>query len=356
MKVAFAGTPDFARAALAQLHAAGFEIPLVLTQPDRPAGRGLHLQASPVKAWAVEHGIPVAQPRSLRLDGKFAERRRSGARRAAGRRVPDVLVVAAYGLMLPRVGARAAAPRLHQHSCLAAAALARRRADPPGDRGRRCRRPASRSCRWTRASTPARCCWPKRCRSGADDTHRDLAGPPGGARRRADRRACWAIWREGGPVRPAPQPDDGRDLRPQGREGRGGDRLGVCRRRRSSGACAPSIRFPGATATLRRRSRQVLARAGRRPAPEAPGEVLAVGDEAIRVACGADVLELTQLQRAGGRRLSAREFLQRTPAAPSESEFRVRRFELSGRRPHLRRGEATGSALAIKEGMQCSTC
>ena len=74
MKIAFAGTPEFAQVALAQLLAAGFRIPLVLSQPDRPAGRGLKLSPSPVKALALEHGIPVAQPRSLRLDGKFAAR------------------------------------------------------------------------------------------------------------------------------------------------------------------------------------------------------------------------------------------------------------------------------------------
>ncbi|MEY4028247.1 MAG: hypothetical protein RLZZ329_1967, partial [Pseudomonadota bacterium] len=68
MRVIFAGTPDFARVALEQLHTAGFEIALVLTQPDRPAGRGMKLQASAVKQLALEIGAPVAQPRSLRLD------------------------------------------------------------------------------------------------------------------------------------------------------------------------------------------------------------------------------------------------------------------------------------------------
>ncbi|TAL21751.1 MAG: methionyl-tRNA formyltransferase, partial [Aquabacterium sp.] len=67
MKVAFAGTPEFARVALERLHAAGFSVPLVLSQPDRPAGRGMKLQASPVKQFALEHGISVSQPRSLRL-------------------------------------------------------------------------------------------------------------------------------------------------------------------------------------------------------------------------------------------------------------------------------------------------
>src|SRR5438132_8817992 len=100
MRVAFAGTPEFAQAALASLHAAGFTIPLVLTQPDRPAGRGLKLQASPVKEFAVARGIPVAQPRSLRLDGRFPDDAQA-ARRALLDARPDVLVVAAYGLILP---------------------------------------------------------------------------------------------------------------------------------------------------------------------------------------------------------------------------------------------------------------
>jgi methionyl-tRNA formyltransferase len=100
LKVVFAGTPEFARAALAHLHARGFEIPLVLTQPDRPAGRGMKLQASPVKACAQEHSIPVAQPRSLRLDGKFPEDA-AAARDALRAAAVDAMVVAAYGLILP---------------------------------------------------------------------------------------------------------------------------------------------------------------------------------------------------------------------------------------------------------------
>ena len=101
MRVVFAGTPAFARSALAQLDAAGFDIALVLTQPDRPAGRGMKLQASPVKELALQHGWPVAQPRSLRLDGKYPDDAASAgeALRAAG---ADVMVVAAYGLILPQ--------------------------------------------------------------------------------------------------------------------------------------------------------------------------------------------------------------------------------------------------------------
>ncbi|MFN5233211.1 MAG: methionyl-tRNA formyltransferase [Burkholderiaceae bacterium] len=100
MRAIFAGTPEFAAVALAALHAAGIEIPLVLTQPDRPAGRGMQLQASPVKQFALAHQIPVAQPTSLRLDGRFPEQAKQALDllRATAH---DVMVVAAYGLILP---------------------------------------------------------------------------------------------------------------------------------------------------------------------------------------------------------------------------------------------------------------
>ena len=101
MRVVFAGTPAFARVALDQLHTAGHEVPLVLTQPDRPAGRGMALQSSPVKLWAASHGIALAQPRSLRLDGKYPENA-AAARLAIEAANADVMVVAAYGLILPQ--------------------------------------------------------------------------------------------------------------------------------------------------------------------------------------------------------------------------------------------------------------
>ena len=101
MRLIFAGTPEFARVALARLHAAGFEIALVLSQPDRPAGRGLKLQASSVKQFALDHDIAVAQPRSLRLDGKYPEDA-IAARAAIEAAQADAMVVAAYGLILPQ--------------------------------------------------------------------------------------------------------------------------------------------------------------------------------------------------------------------------------------------------------------
>lgn len=93
MKLIFAGTPEFAAQALAAIIAAGHEVALVLTQPDRPAGRGMNLQPSPVKKLAEVHGIEVFQPLTLKEAEAQAKLAALGA---------DVMVVAAYGLILPQ--------------------------------------------------------------------------------------------------------------------------------------------------------------------------------------------------------------------------------------------------------------
>ena len=92
MKIIFAGTPEFAVPALQALIDAGFEIEMVLTQPDRPAGRGMQLKASPVKQLALQHSLPVFQPESLKpveIQAKIAAVN------------ADVMIVAAYGLIIP---------------------------------------------------------------------------------------------------------------------------------------------------------------------------------------------------------------------------------------------------------------
>jgi methionyl-tRNA formyltransferase len=95
MRIIFAGTPDFAATALHAILEAGFTVPLVLTQPDRPAGRGMQLQPSPVKKLALAHGISVIQPPSLKKEADAAL--------ATLRATPhDVMIVAAYGLLLPQ--------------------------------------------------------------------------------------------------------------------------------------------------------------------------------------------------------------------------------------------------------------
>ena len=104
MRVIFAGTPDFAAHALEAIEAAGHTIALVLTQPDRRAGRGMHLQASPVKAFALSKGIPVLQPASLNANSTDKEKKADAiaALRVISATQFDAMVVVAYGLIIPQ--------------------------------------------------------------------------------------------------------------------------------------------------------------------------------------------------------------------------------------------------------------
>lgn len=101
MKIVFAGTPEFASIALQAIKKSGHDIELVLTQPDRPAGRGMKLQPSAVKKTALEYGIPVEQPVSLKINGKYGEEAQRVYERIK-QIAPDAMVVVAYGLILPK--------------------------------------------------------------------------------------------------------------------------------------------------------------------------------------------------------------------------------------------------------------
>ena len=104
MKIVFAGTPEFAAQAMRAIYDAGHEIVLALTQPDRRAGRGMHLQASPVKEFALQHDIPVLQPETLRRTS--ADPQKQIQAQAAYEHLSsiefDAMVVVAYGLILPQ--------------------------------------------------------------------------------------------------------------------------------------------------------------------------------------------------------------------------------------------------------------
>lgn len=93
LKIIFAGTPAFAAQHLQALLNSHHQVVAVYTQPDKPAGRGKKLQASPVKQLAEQHNIPVYQPKSLRKVEAQEEMRAIDA---------DVMVVVAYGLILPQ--------------------------------------------------------------------------------------------------------------------------------------------------------------------------------------------------------------------------------------------------------------
>ena len=92
MKLIFMGTPDFAVGALEAIVAAGHEVAAVVTQPDKPKGRGKEMQMTPVKACALKHGIPVLQPKKVREPEEIEKLAQFGA---------DIFVVAAFGQILP---------------------------------------------------------------------------------------------------------------------------------------------------------------------------------------------------------------------------------------------------------------
>jgi len=104
MKIVFAGTPEFAAQAMRAIEAAGHQIVLVLTQPDRRAGRGMHLHASPVKTFALEKNIPVLQPSTLKRSAIDPEKKveAESAYQQLAKLEFDAMVVVAYGLILPQ--------------------------------------------------------------------------------------------------------------------------------------------------------------------------------------------------------------------------------------------------------------
>ncbi|CAN5860560.1 methionyl-tRNA formyltransferase [soil metagenome] len=312
MKVVFAGTPEFAQVALAKLHAAGFEIPLVLTQPDRPAGRGMKLQASAVKAFALEHGIPVAQPRSLRLDGKFPEDA-AAAREALEAAHADVMVVAAYGLILPawvlitpKLGClnihasllphwRGAAPIQHAiEAGDAETGITIMQMDAGLDTG---------DMLLARAEPIA-----------ADDStatlHDRLAAIGGEMIVEALALAANAS------LLHRPQPADGVSYahKIEKAEADIDWTLPAATIERRIRAFDP---FPGASSRLHGEVVKCWrAEVAARDASATPGHIIAVSDAGITVACGEGALTLTQLQRPGGKRLAAAPFLQGLQGKP----------------------------------------
>lgn len=315
MRVVFAGTPDFARVALQRLHAAGFALPLVLTQPDRPAGRGMKLQPSPVKQFALEHGIAVAQPRSLRLDGKFPDEA-AAARAALEEARADVMVVAAYGLILPQWVLDL--PRL---GCLNihASLLPRWRGAAPIHRAIEAgdAETGVTIMQMDAGLDTGAMLLKERVRIAADDTtatlHDKLALLGGRLVVEAlEIAAC-------GGFTPEAQPAEGVTYAHKIEKAEAAIAWS-----QAADAIERRIRafdpFPGASAQLRGetvklwRARAVMQ--GR--ASAAPGTIVAVDEHGIGVACGEGRLEITELQRPGGKRLPAADFLRGFPLEPGE--------------------------------------
>ena len=131
MKLVFCGTPMFAVPSLERLAAAGFEIQLVVTQPDRPQGRGMTLTAPPVKQSALKLGLPVIQPEKIRKNEEFQAQLKALQ--------PDAIIVVGYGRIIPPWMLRTAATWQHQCACVFAAKISWSGAGAVGHRaGRNC--------------------------------------------------------------------------------------------------------------------------------------------------------------------------------------------------------------------------
>lgn len=293
MRVAFAGTPEFAAVALRALIAAGFEVPLVLTQPDRPAGRGRKLVASPVKEVALAHGIPVHQPEKLRAPATHAPLIAAA---------PDVLVVAAYGLILPQA-VLDIPPRgcLNIHASLlprwrGAAPIAR--AIEAGDR-----ETGITIMRMDAGLDTGPMLLAESIEIGAGETagslHDKLAALGG-------RLVVEALLRLDS-LTPTPQPEQGATYAAKIDKAESAIDWSL-----PSAVIERRLRafdpFPGCTARLGDTTLK-LWHAELAEGTGAPGEILAVSPDGIVVACGEGALKLTELQKPGGRRLPAAVFL-----------------------------------------------
>ncbi len=309
LRVGFAGTPDFARSALQQLIAAGMTLPLVLTQPDRPAGRGMKLQASAVKQLALQHGLTVIQPRSLRLDGKFHDDA-AAAHEALRAAQLDVLVVAAYGLILPPW--TLALPRLgclNIHGSL----LPRWRGAAPVQRAIEAGDAVTGVCimQMDAGLDTGDVLRMQAQPISADDTSASLTQRLAELGARLLVQTLRDLAR--GEVVRQPQPAEGVTYAHKIDKVEAAidwhqDAAVIERRVR---AFDP---FPGASFVCQGESIKLWRAAVCPMTGAAPGTVLQAGQGVLRVACGRDALDLLELQRPSGRRGPATAFLQSMPA------------------------------------------
>jgi len=322
LRIIFAGTPEFARLALQRLHADGHTIALVLSQPDRPAGRGMKLQASAVKQFALEKDIAVAQPRSLKLDGKFPDDA-AQARQTIAAADADVMVVAAYGLILPQwVLDDMAAPRadgrprlgcLNIHGSLLPrwrGAAPIHRAIEAGDE-----HTGVTIMQMDQGLDTGAMLLKEAIAIAADDTtatlHDKVAALGAEMIAQALERAAQ------GTLQPVPQPSEGVSYahkidKEEAPIRWNGDALGIVRRIRAFNP------FPGASASLNGETIKVWGAEVADPAcgrqaqaHDTPvcGQILALEPEGIAVAAMNSVVLLTELQRPGGKRMAAADFL-----------------------------------------------
>lgn len=302
MRLIFAGTPEFAARALQAIMQAGHEVALVLTQPDRPAGRGMQLRHSAVKSVALQHGLPIVQPLTLKDPGTQAQISAVGA---------DLMIVAAYGLILPQ--AVLDIPRL---GCLNIH--------------------ASLLPRWRGAAPIQRALLAGDAETGITIMQMDVGLDTGAmllrknlaisasdsAQTLHDKLAALGATAivEALNLLPrlSPQAQDNALATYAAKISKEEARLDwarpVAEIERAVRAYNP---VPGAF-TLRNGETLKLWAAQVENAHGTPGIVLAADKDGVVVACGSGALRLTELQRAGGKRLGVAQFLAGVPITPGE--------------------------------------
>ncbi len=304
-RIVFAGTPDFSVPTLRALHAAGHAIPLVLTQPDRPAGRGRKLRPSPVKTTAEALDLPVGQPETLR-DPDWQQQ--------LAALEPDFLVVVAYGLILPQavLDIPARAP-INIHASL----LPRWRGAAPIHRAIEAGDDETGICLMHMEAGldtgPLYDCTrvPLDEHITTGQLHDQLAETGAQALVRFLQR----VEREGLP-RPVPQPETGvtyaEKIRKEETRLDWQQPAEVLARKVRAFSPWPACQAEVAGQTLKIQQAVALNRPATRPA----GKVEAAGPDGLDMACGQGVLRLLQVQRPGGRPVPVRDYLNAQPLEP----------------------------------------
>ncbi len=300
MRVIFAGTPDFSARALEAILAAGHGVPLVLTQPDRPAGRGLRLQPSAVKKVALAHGLPVFQP----------ERLQDPATHQAIRAVQaDVMVVAAYGLLLPQ-----AVLDIPRRGCINihASLLPRWRGAAPIQRAIEAgdAETGVTIMQMDAGLDTGPLLLAEKLAIGADETAGELHDRLAvlGAR------LIVAALAQRDALTPVPQPAAGATYATK--LGKAEAQLdwaqpaGVLARKLRAFNPVPGATLPLAGEPVKIWRAEAVAGIGR------PGQILAADASGIVVATGRGALRLTELQKPGGRRVASADFLRGKPLQP----------------------------------------
>jgi methionyl-tRNA formyltransferase len=306
MRIVFAGTPVFAAVALQGLIDARYDVALVLTQPDRPAGRGLRESPGAVKQLALRQCLTVAQPQTLRNNEEFFAQLRWAAAQA--------MVVAAYGLIVP-----SAMLDLFPAGCINihASLLPRWRGAAPVQRAILAgdRETGISIMRMEQGLDTGPVYLTRTLPILPDDTAGSLHDRLAALGARCIVEALPQI--ANGALAPAPQSTGGITYAHKITKSEAAidwrrDALDVDRQVRAFNP------FPGAFSLLRSEPVKIWHAVPGAGGQGAPGEILGCGPDGVDVACGRGVLKITGLQKAGGRRLTAAEFLHGWSPAPGE--------------------------------------